>query len=129
MWVNRARKSVKCLILDPSGTLMISNAEQSLSQTLSTSVEQFWMANTELEDLGNTLWAYGRNGLQVSFSAFFASVAHDNLNDVPIYINHDISTRGFHVHPTIVSMTKVLTKFYRSSGSLSCLKLKHNSNR
>jgi hypothetical protein len=63
----KARKSVKCLILDPSGTLMISNAEQSLSQTLSTSVEQFWMANTELEDLGNTLWAYGRNGLQLWF--------------------------------------------------------------
>lgn len=53
---------------------MISNAEQSLSQTLSTSVEQFWMANTELEDLGNTLWAYGRNGLQVSLSQIKPSI-------------------------------------------------------
>lgn len=56
---------MKCLILDSYGNLLLSNAEQSSSIVLATSVEQFWLANTELEDLGNTLWAYGKFGLQV----------------------------------------------------------------
>lgn len=33
-------------------------------------IEQFWVANTEQEDLGNTMWAYGKHGLTVRSHAF-----------------------------------------------------------
>lgn len=58
----------RCLILNSSGSLVLSNTEEHLHVTLANSVEQFWVANYSRyaeKDLGNTLWAYGQSGLQV----------------------------------------------------------------
>lgn len=62
--------TAKCIILDSSGTLALTNAEKSIYLPLANHVEQFWMANTEMEDLGNTLWAYGDLGLEVWYPFF-----------------------------------------------------------
>jgi len=69
--INHTQKtSVNTLNLEASGRLLLSNAEKSYNIILAENVEQFWMANTEMEDLGNTLWAYGKHGLQVWFPFF-----------------------------------------------------------
>jgi hypothetical protein len=69
------------LILNSTGLLALSNAEDNLQVPLASSVEQFWVANytngnfqddTD-KDIGNTLWAYGEAGLQVyKFVLFFS---------------------------------------------------------
>lgn len=67
---DNAPKHPRMVLLDESGTLSIYNTENSSVIPLSNSVEQFWMANSELEDLGNSLWAYGKLGLEVWFPFF-----------------------------------------------------------
>jgi len=64
------KEASKTLNLETSGKLLLSTAEKWFNIILAENVEQFWMANTEMEDLGNTMWAYGKRGLQVWFPFF-----------------------------------------------------------
>jgi hypothetical protein len=62
----KTSSSAKCIVLDSSGQLALQNAEKSIFLKLAGHVEQFWMANAELDDLG-------------SFSGFFFWVFLANL--------------------------------------------------
>jgi hypothetical protein len=70
-----SRSMAKLIVLDTNGNLSLTNAERSISMDLSKGIEQFWMANTEISDLGNSLWAYGERGLEVWFPFFTNSAA------------------------------------------------------
>lgn len=71
---NHSNDKPKTLNLETSGKLLLSTAEKSFNIVLAENIEQFWMANTEMEDLGNTMWAYGKHGLQVWFPFFSEDV-------------------------------------------------------
>ncbi|GAM24943.1 hypothetical protein SAMD00019534_081180, partial [Acytostelium subglobosum LB1] len=64
-----ASSHVYCLILHTSGRLVLSNAENAAQIELSQNVEQYWFTNIyrERDIIGNTLWGYGLNGIQVWF--------------------------------------------------------------
>jgi hypothetical protein len=73
---SRVSKSMaKMLVLDSSGDLSLTNAERTINIVLSKGIEQFWMASSDIvNDLGNSLWAFGERGLEVWFPFFTHSV-------------------------------------------------------
>uniref|UniRef100_A0A6B2KWV2 RIC1 C-terminal alpha solenoid region domain-containing protein n=1 Tax=Arcella intermedia TaxID=1963864 RepID=A0A6B2KWV2_9EUKA len=67
---NRLKTKLNTLNLFPNGKLCISNSEQSINVALAENVELFWLGNTNVQYLGNTMWAYGKEGLKVWFPFF-----------------------------------------------------------
>lgn len=74
---------LQLLFLLPCGKLCIGDiTESKFITTLAEGIEQFWCSNSQLEDVGNTLWAYGANGLTIWFP-FFSSKYIDVLSSNP----------------------------------------------
>lgn len=60
--------SATCLVLNSSGGLSLTNAEDNQQLTLASAVEQFWLSSDDAQrDVGSTLWAHGQAGVQVWF--------------------------------------------------------------
>jgi WD40 repeat protein len=60
--------SATCLVLNASGDLSLTNAEDNQQMTLAHAVEQFWLSSDDARrDIGSTLWAHGQAGVQVWF--------------------------------------------------------------
>jgi hypothetical protein len=55
-------------VLNASGDLSLTNAEDNQQMTLAHAVEQFWLSSDDARrDIGSTLWAHGQAGVQVWF--------------------------------------------------------------
>jgi len=60
--------SASCLVLNGSGDLSLTNAEDNQQLTLASAVEQFWLSSDDARrDVGSALWAHGQAGVQVWF--------------------------------------------------------------
>ncbi|KYR00185.1 hypothetical protein DLAC_03341 [Tieghemostelium lacteum] len=93
---------VYCLILYASGSLCLSNAENSIQLEMSRDIEQYWFTNIytrqdkDTSSSGNTLWAYGQSGIQVWFP--FSSdeiTSNKNLSNRSLSFDNEVYPIGF----------------------------------